>query len=86
MELSYVIANSVDPDQTPRLAASDLDLHRLPSLLCDAKHKWVKLQLVQNLACKVTLASERKLPISLMRVIVVRSRSHSILGYPKCFR
>ena len=36
-------ANCVDPDQTPRLAASDLDLHRLPimSLLWDARFKWV---------------------------------------------
>ena len=36
-------ASSVDPDQTLRFAASDLDLHCLPmSLLQDARHKWVK--------------------------------------------
>ena len=36
-------ANSVDPDQTPHSAASDLGLHCLPiSLLWDARHKWVK--------------------------------------------
>ena len=35
-------ANSVDPDQTPRSAASDQGLHCLPmSLLWDAKHKLV---------------------------------------------
>ena len=32
-------ANSVDPDQTPRYAASDLGLHCLPlSLLWDDRH------------------------------------------------
>ena len=39
-----VIANSVDPDQTPRSAASDLVLLYLPmSLLWDDKQKWVKI-------------------------------------------
>ena len=39
----YVInANSIDPDQRPHLAASDLGLHVLPmSFLWDARHKWV---------------------------------------------
>ena len=33
-------ANSVDPDQTPRSAASDLGLHCLPiSLLWNTRHK-----------------------------------------------
>ena len=37
-------ANSVDPDQTLRSAASELGLHCLPVfLLWDARHKWVKL-------------------------------------------
>ena len=37
------MANSVDPDQTPHSAASDLGLHCLPmSPLWDARHKWVK--------------------------------------------
>ena len=37
-------ANSVDPDQTPRSAASDLGLHCLPmSLLLDARLKLVKM-------------------------------------------
>ena len=36
-------ANSVDPDQTPRSVASDLDLHCLPmSHLWDAGHKRVR--------------------------------------------
>ena len=34
-------ANSVDPDQTPRTAASDLGIHFLPmSHLWDARFKW----------------------------------------------
>ena len=41
--ISELNANSIDPDQTPRSAASDLDLHRLPmSLLWNARLKWVK--------------------------------------------
>ena len=37
-------ANSVDPDQTPRSAASDLGLYCLPvSLLWDAKLIWVDI-------------------------------------------
>ena len=35
-------ANCVNPDRTPRSAASDLGLHcLLMSLLWDAMHKWV---------------------------------------------
>ena len=34
--------NSLDPDQKPRSAASDLGLHCIPmSPLWDARHKWV---------------------------------------------
>ena len=40
-------ANSVDPDQTPRSAASDLGLHCLSTaLLWDAGHKWVNPSIV----------------------------------------
>ena len=40
---SVLNANSVDPGQTPRSAASDLGLHCLQmSLLLDARHKWVR--------------------------------------------
>ena len=40
--MPVVNANSVDPDQTPRSAASDLGLHCLPmSHLWDARYKWV---------------------------------------------
>ena len=46
MEITKCNANSVDPDQTPRSAASDLGLHCLPmSLLWDARLKCVKEQL-----------------------------------------
>ena len=39
--MPVINANSVDPDQTPRSAASDLGLHCLPmSHLWDAWHKW----------------------------------------------
>ena len=33
IEMSVLNANSVDPDQTPRSAASDLGLHHLPMSL-----------------------------------------------------
>ena len=40
--ISIFNANSVDPDQTPQYAASDLGLRCLPvSLLWDTRHKWV---------------------------------------------
>ena len=42
--MPVVNANSVDSDQTPRSAASDLGLHCLPmSHLWDARHKWVNV-------------------------------------------
>ena len=42
IEILILNANSVDPDQTPHSAASDLGLHCLPvSLFWDARHKWV---------------------------------------------
>ena len=41
MEITKLNANSVEPDQTPRSAASDLGLHCLPmSLLRDTRLKW----------------------------------------------
>ena len=40
--MPVINANSVDPDQTQRSAASDLGLHCLQmSHLWDARHKWV---------------------------------------------
>ena len=43
VEISELKANIADTDQTPRSAASDLGIHRLPvSLLWDLRHKWVK--------------------------------------------
>ena len=42
IEIPVVNANSVDPDQTPRAAASDLGLHCLSmSHLWDSRRKWV---------------------------------------------
>ena len=50
IEIRVRIANSVDLDQTPRNAASDLGLHCLPmSLLWDTRHKWVT---TEGLNCK----------------------------------
>ena len=44
IEIPEFNANSVDPNQTSRSAASDLGLHCLPmSPKWDAKLKWVKL-------------------------------------------
>ena len=40
-------ANGGDPDQTPHSVVSDLGLHYLPmSNKKDARHIWVKMQLV----------------------------------------
>ena len=39
---SVINANRVEPNQTPRSAASDMGLHCLPvSILGDARHKWI---------------------------------------------
>ena len=47
IEIPDFNANSADPDQTPRSAASDLGLHCLPmSLLLDARCKWDKVFLL----------------------------------------
>ena len=44
VEIPELNANTVDPDQMPRSAASDLGLHCLPMfLLWDARLKWVKV-------------------------------------------
>ena len=42
-KMAKLFANSGDPDQTPRSAASDLGLHCLPStLLRVSRLQWVK--------------------------------------------
>ena len=52
IEISVFNANSVEPDQTPHSAAPDLVLHCLPmSLLWDARHTWVKVQIVNFGTC-----------------------------------
>ena len=44
LEIHVPNANSVDPDQTPRCAASDLGLYCLPmSILWGTRHKWFKI-------------------------------------------
>ena len=44
IEIPVFNVNSIDPDQMPDSAASDLGLHCLPmSLLWDARHKWIKV-------------------------------------------
>ena len=43
IEIPVLNANSVGRDQTPQIAASDLDLHYLPvPLSWDSRHKLVK--------------------------------------------
>ena len=45
MVIAKANANSVDPDQTPCSASSDLGLRCLPmSLLWNARHKWVNTE------------------------------------------
>ena len=47
-------ANNVDPDQTPRSAASDLGLHCLPmSLLWDTRLKWFKKLNLSRTSAKI---------------------------------
>ena len=42
VEITKFNANSVDPDQTPHSAVSDLGLHYLPmSFLWDTRLKWI---------------------------------------------
>ena len=71
-------ANSVDPDQTPRSAASDQGLHCLPmSLLWDARLKWVnqhtnknELQLLRNLLLElVTVLCFVSFCITLLHIV-----------------
>ena len=45
--MAKLFANSKDPDQTPRSAASDLGLHCLPSTLLQVSRlQWVKINSV----------------------------------------
>ena len=63
IEMPVFNANSADPDQTPHYAASDLDLHCLPmSLLWDATHKWVKLNIFHYFQREITSAENNLLP------------------------
>ena len=54
LEIPVFNANSVDFDQTPRSAASDLGLHcLLMSLLWDARLKWVKSDVERTASFKL---------------------------------
>ena len=59
--MAKLFANSGDPDQTPRSAASDLGLHCLPiTLLRVSRLQWVKVMdthAVRQLSVKIGLAS-----------------------------
>ena len=49
IKITVFNVNSIDPDQTPHSAASDLGLHcLLMSLLWDARLKWVKMPYLLN--------------------------------------
>ena len=49
--IDILVANSEDPDQTPRSAASDLGLHCLPvSQKWDTRLIWVKIVLFKIIA------------------------------------
>ena len=49
IEIPVFNADGVDPDQTPRSVASNLGLHCLQmSLLWDARHKWVNIQITSE--------------------------------------
>ena len=55
--MAKLFANSEDPDQTPRSAASDLGLHCLPiTLLGVSQLKWVNtvIKMNDNLGVSVT--------------------------------
>ena len=50
--IPVLTAYSVDPDQTPHFAASDLGLYYLPmSFLWDVRHTWIKARIVFSLTC-----------------------------------
>ena len=58
-----VCANKVDPDQTPRLVASDLGLHCLSISLSSAeKHKWVKIPFILAKITSETFKKTRPSP------------------------
>ena len=57
VEIPELNANSEDPDQTPRSAASDLGLHCLPmSLLWDARLKWVNVTTLMQIMILFSMA------------------------------
>ena len=64
VEISELNANSVDPDQTPRSAASDLGLHCLPmSHLWETRLIWVNLYSLECNFLSPLLSALHKLPL-----------------------
>ena len=62
MEILVFDVNCVDPDQTPRSAASDLVLHCFSmSILWDARHIWVKLPYLLYVFGKTGLSKQCRL-------------------------
>ena len=88
--MPVVNANSVDPDQTPHFAASDLRLHCLPmSHLWDARHKWVDgiYVVFGNIICSeyifFTLAlSSEKVPSSMHKMCGLTSSCTCAKSHP----
>ena len=82
-------ANSGDPDQTPRSAASDLGLHCLSiTLLRVSRLQWVKFKpghsISYKIACAATEDSEQHVhPRSLIGFFAVRLKALWFLGYPR---
>ena len=65
MEIAKVNANSVDPDQTPQNAASDLCLHWLPMYFTwDARHKLVNY-LTMNIKALTAMVGRLSLSVGL---------------------
>ena len=60
IEISVLCAKTVDTDQTPHLAASDLGLHCLPvSLLWNARHKWINMKSLEFMFKSTSVVNNR---------------------------
>ena len=71
--MAKLFANSGDPDQTPRSAASDLGLHCLPiTLLWVSRLQWVNISLFQYLSPQCLNVNVRRI-----RLVFFKTRSKS---------
>ena len=69
IEIPVLSASSEDPDQTPRFAASDLDLYCLPvSFLWYARHKWLICSIHIEASCYIPYASIRFIHMQLVSI------------------